>query len=409
MHLDDLPDRLDARLEALRAGGLSGYGEMRLLTALALARLRKGQLSGKPGAAPTEWQYARAAAEQAIAMAQAAADDEALAQATFVHSLTLENLGKLKEGLHSLESMLAPAEAAGSLDLMIVALAHAQYNYQCQGEFDTSRRYIERAAALVGQTGNPRTVAYVAANQGELAYYIGNWDQARAGYEQAEAIASAVDTTMAFSLPKVGLGLLCLAQGQRETAATYLMEPLALAERVHDLQALGIGCGVLAECDLLEGHPKAARARLDPLLEYRWLAEYQQQYVLPQLAWAFCELGDLARAQAIVAESVARARADRHNLFLVDGLRVRAVVAMRQGQWQEAQEALEESICLCRAMPYPSAEAKALLIYGRLEATLGELARARERYEAALTILNRLGERLYAGAAERALQALRET
>jgi transcriptional regulator with XRE-family HTH domain len=57
------------------------------------------------------------------------------------------------------------------------------------------------------------------------------------------------------------------------------------------------------------------------------------------------------------------------------------------------QEALEEAFERIRAMPY--AEAKALWVYGRLEVARGDPAAARERFTAALTICDRLGEGLY--------------
>jgi hypothetical protein len=57
-------------------------------------------------------------------------------------------------------------------------------------------------------------------------------------------------------------------------------------------------------------------------------------------------------------------------------------------------------------MPYPYAEAKALHVYGQLHAAKGEPALAREKYEAALAILTRLGEWLYRSHVERALAKL---
>jgi tetratricopeptide (TPR) repeat protein len=79
----------------------------------------------------------------------------------------------------------------------------------------------------------------------------------------------------------------------------------------------------------------------------------------------------------------------------VDGLRVLAMVRMRQERWEEACALLQESIELCRAMPYPYAEAKALYVYGQLHAARGEPESAAEKYQAALAICDRLGEGLY--------------
>jgi uncharacterized protein HemY len=94
---------------------------------------------------------------------------------------------------------------------------------------------------------------------------------------------------------------------------------------------------------------------------------------------------------------------------LVQALRVSAQIAIRQQHWQEAASALEGIITRCQAMPYPYAEAKALYVYGQLHVARGEPAQARARFEAALAICARLGERLYAEHIERALAALADT
>ena len=90
---------------------------------------------------------------------------------------------------------------------------------------------------------------------------------------------------------------------------------------------------------------------------------------------------------------------------LAAALCVQARLRISQQRWQEAQGALEESLVLCRTMPFPYAEAKALYVYGQLYKAKGEPEEAREQLEAALAILNRLGERLYAERVERTLSS----
>jgi hypothetical protein len=63
-------------------------------------------------------------------------------------------------------------------------------------------------------------------------------------------------------------------------------------------------------------------------------------------------------------------------------------------------------ITLAQAMPYPYAELKALLVYGQLEVTRGDLAAAQERFEQALAICDRLGEGLYRPRIEQDLELI---
>jgi tetratricopeptide (TPR) repeat protein len=147
----------------------------------------------------------------------------------------------------------------------------------------------------------------------------------------------------------------------------------------------------------------AARRRLEPLLA----ADGAGESALPAtLAWALLEQGELEHAMQVVEAAVAVARAGRLRLVLVEALPVLARVTLRAGRLEDAAQAAEAGLALARAMPYPYAEAKALYVYGQLHVAKGVPEQAREQLDAALTILNRLGERLYAAHVEQALAAL---
>ncbi len=153
----------------------------------------------------------------------------------------------------------------------------------------------------------------------------------------------------------------------------------------------------------MEGHAQQVRACLEPLLDRPGQQEREVTELLPLLAQAYLDLDDVGQASALAASSVARATAANLRLVLADALRVQASVALRQRRWQDAVDALERTLSLSRAMPYPYAEARALYVYGLMHQQKGEPEQARERLVAALTILNRLGEQLYAKHVERAL------
>jgi hypothetical protein len=77
----------------------------------------------------------------------------------------------------------------------------------------------------------------------------------------------------------------------------------------------------------------------------------------------------------------------------VDALRVQAMVATRQGRWEDAERILEEGLSLARSMSYPYAEGRLLQVYGEMHEVKGGPEPARERLEAALAIFRRLGAR----------------
>jgi hypothetical protein len=68
----------------------------------------------------------------------------------------------------------------------------------------------------------------------------------------------------------------------------------------------------------------------------------------------------------------------------------------KQECWEEAEQALQEALMLCRGMATPYAEAKILYTAGLVSRKRRESELARQQLEAARSICTRLGERLYA-------------
>ena len=91
---------------------------------------------------------------------------------------------------------------------------------------------------------------------------------------------------------------------------------------------------------------------------------------------------------------------------LVQALRVQALLLSKEERWEEAEQALQEALMLCRRMAAPYAEAKALYTAGLVSHDKRELASTRQRFEAAREICTRLGERLYALRLEQVLAKL---
>jgi tetratricopeptide (TPR) repeat protein len=85
---------------------------------------------------------------------------------------------------------------------------------------------------------------------------------------------------------------------------------------------------------------------------------------------------------------------------------VEARLAAKHEQWQTADEALSAALKLCREIPLPYTEAKTRYAAGLVARQRGVSEQARDHFRAALSILERLGERLYAGVIQQALEQL---
>jgi hypothetical protein len=167
---------------------------------------------------------------------------------------------------------------------------------------------------------------------------------------------------------------------------------------------------VAAYRDLLEGHPEQARARLVPLLAGPDLAStffLQSTPVRVLLAWAHLDLGEMALAAEVAAAATRDARSAHGLPALADTLWMEARVALRQRQWLDAERAVGEGLEVARRLRQPYREARLLHVWGELQRQKGEAAAAREHWEAALAIFQRLGARPQGAEVARALAELK--
>jgi tetratricopeptide (TPR) repeat protein len=346
-----------------------------------------------------------AVAERAAAFARTTRDYKLLGVALERRASLLATLvGHHKEALRVFEEAQAAAERANDLETLSWTLSSPADLYIYRGEFDTAQRNYEAAQEVAKRAGNPLQVAMIPFRCGQIAFYQGHLDRAHQLQQVAVANLRQAGVEQGWE-QAVGLltGLLCLVEGRWEEARLVLEEGVQEAERSGSRLLQQLIAPLRAECDLLEGDAEAARTRLLPLLDPPGREEFYGNAVLPALAWAHLEMGEPASAEQVVAEAIRRMRADDDRLELVDALRVQALVAIQQGRWDAATQALEEGLELARGMPYPYAEGRLLHAYGQMHAEQVEPNQARKRLEEARAIFGRLGARKDA---ERVAQAM---
>jgi tetratricopeptide (TPR) repeat protein/transcriptional regulator with XRE-family HTH domain len=343
------------------------------------------------------------AAEQAVALARLTQDRHVLAQAAFEHGTALLYHGRFSEALVVLEDTIPLAEETGDLWTLCWLLSSASTIYHFRGQWDPDQRCIDRALGLAERLGDPPMITLMTFRSGTIAHMRGAWEEARQHLTRCMQIQEKTQPSWITPYPMFLRGEIELAMGNDEAAMPLLHESIALSQRSGDLSPQRFAQAALAEHDLLAGRPDAARARLEPLLDRPGQQEGQVMSLLPLVAWAHLDVGDEAQAEALVAQATERSGAMGGYFAQVDVLRVRAMLLMRQHQWAEAKATLDESLRLARTMPYPYAEAKTLYVSGLLHIRKGDKEQASGSFKAALGILHRLGERLYASHIERAM------
>jgi predicted ATPase/DNA-binding XRE family transcriptional regulator len=338
------------------------------------------------------YQQALAAAVQAAEVLRQVGDDGLLADVERTRGAALDFLDRQNEARQAYQEACRLAEATGNLDALCNALHMLALQHELRGEFDQVRACAASALDVAQRLGNLVLVAQSLQRLGALAFFDGDWAQAEAYFTRMQILP---ERTYNDGDQLLEVGRLRLAQGEWEQAADYLERCRALAwgigQHANDLVAESL----LAERDILAARPAEAVARVLPLLDYAGReGMLVTTYVLPVLAWAYLELGDTEQAAQVIAEACRQAGARSYRLGLVQSaLRVQALVAMQQEEWDKAQAALEEGLTLARCMPYPYAEARLLQVYGQLHLRRSEPGLARERLQVALAIFRRLGAR----------------
>jgi class 3 adenylate cyclase/tetratricopeptide (TPR) repeat protein len=342
------------------------------------------------------------ASTQAMELAREIGDEQTLVRAMSRRADVLSDVDT-PEGEEALEDVVVRAEVAGDLWSEMRSLIGLALLHDYRGELELASQYYARILSAAQRLGDPTEIAFALALGANPVLYRGLWQEVRTAYEQAEALIRQVPATYRTAYILCCAGWLDLCEGREETAVNHLQEALAVGKRCDDLQIQRLTQSVLAEADLVQGRPAAAaQARIEPLLGRPGEQAYEIFAMLPWLAWAYLEQGNIEQAEATLFEGLGQAP----TVFRIDLLLVQARLCARQGKWSEGKAALEESLTLCRGMPWLWTEAKTLFVYGQISVAQGNPARARNCYEQALAICERLGEGLYRPHIERALAKL---
>jgi transcriptional regulator with XRE-family HTH domain/tetratricopeptide (TPR) repeat protein len=349
------------------------------------------------------------AAQRLERLARELRDDALLFAALQYQYYTALLRGVADTTVTALLDLIPIAERVGDPGMLLEAYNHVAAEYLFRGEFSLSLAYNQRALGHAQRTGSPPHITRMLINRAETGYYSGAWADARADIAQADAIA---EESNQFGITYSSLyrlyarGLLDVAEGHEELARRQLYDVLQAATGSHDLQAQAHSRQLLSELDLLGGRATEVYASLPPLLDQLQVVPYWADATRIYLAWALLAMGRQEEAAHEIETCIAGMRVRTMRLWLVDGLRVRAMLAIQRRQWEAAQADVDEAIALAGAMPYPYAELKALWVYGQLEVARGDPATARDHFMAALAICDRLGEGLYRAHIERDLAAL---
>ncbi|HMQ32620.1 MAG TPA: LuxR C-terminal-related transcriptional regulator, partial [Chloroflexaceae bacterium] len=306
--------------------------------------------------------YVQGRLDDAIPLLQAGLDQEhglgLTGQALMVLGRAYVAAGRYLEGVRLIEARRAQARSqqgqVGELSHSVALCAM----HGLAGSLEALRREAERLSrAIADNQAGDYWVCYAEANLGRAAYERS--DLVTAARHFTAVVERRYQTNAAVTIGAlIGLAVIAALQGAAAVTAGYADEARALAVEIGSPFARNEAAGCAARLALAQGElpaalEAAAEIARDPHLgSSSWYA-----MELPQLSKAAALIasgtaGDLARAEAAIADVLAQVEAQHNTRPHVCALASLALLRQAQGRAKGALEALEGAVAIAAPRGY---------------------------------------------------------
>jgi DNA-binding CsgD family transcriptional regulator len=259
-------------------------------------------------------------------------------------------------------------------------------------DFAAARAFYEPGLERSRAEGDETSVQGTLLRLAEMACWTGDWVEADRLASEGVSLADRVGASTYLGSALFARGLLDAHLGRAEQARAAAQRILGLFSAGGPSAALGewvlgfvdLSLGDAAAADV---HYSNASAHLDALAQreparFRFHPDHVEAVVL---------LGDLERAEALLAALEARAAVFPRPWILATGARCRALVCAARGDLAGALAAAEEALQHHDRLDMPFERARTLVVAGTILRRLKRKRRAREAFEEALVVFERLG------------------
>lgn len=182
--------------------------------------------------------------------------------------------------------------------------------------------------------------------------------------------------------------------GEYETAVTRLQEALALYQQAQHVDGQVTCCCHLAEISIINRQSAASEGWTQQALAL--CPPEQPTYQLMYTLWTMAANGlmalDLPRCLDYAARLLTMAERSGVHFWQAAAHRLLGMAYQRLFRHSDALRHLDAALALCRAMQHPKGEALTWHVYGHVAASLGHYVAARDYYQRALTIVERLND-----------------
>lgn len=268
------------------------------------------------------------------------------------------------------------------------------------GHLAESRPMLDALIAEAMQVGDLRAAALHVYNLAELEMWAGNWAVAIGHADESLLLRQHSDQPVAPLYVKA----MCHASlGRLDEARREAEAGRAEAERTEDVVYLMQHLHVLGFADLSLDEYASAHlhlGRATDLMRPRWNKEFGDCRFVPDEIESVIALGDLERADDLVAWMEEVGQQTGRPWTLATGARCRALLNAARGDLEAAVRPMAQALDAHERLPIPFELGRTLLAKGTIERRRKQRTAARSSLARALSIFEELGAQFWAGKAE---------
>jgi class 3 adenylate cyclase/tetratricopeptide (TPR) repeat protein len=388
----------------------------------------------------SDFDRARAESESALQLARQSGDRRAEGEALVAMGQASLLGHQFDQSLEDSRQAAEIAEALGAPSILTGSLLNEAFVYEVTGRLTDARVKFDRALALSRQTSDVVNQATALVYGAELESWEGHYARATELYDEGIRLGRA-HNILATLEGMFMSGVNFTGQGAYDRALSIFDEGLTLAERVGDenytpryLNSIGwlyMECGNLDRARELNArasvggrnrgdHESFANAELnlgdialltgdlalarefvegvhhlvqDPATS-EWMRWRYSMHLFASLGELTLAQGDLVRARTAADECLERATRTRSRKYIVKGWRLRGEVALVRRHWDDAEHALRQALTVAQSIASPTQLWKTHVTLARLDAGRQRPDQARQEWQAARTVIDRLRDNL---------------
>lgn len=267
------------------------------------------------------------------------------------------------------------------------------------GDFAAAQPMLEVLVAEAMRLGDLQAAAVHRFHLAELAAWAGDWALAIEHSDESLSLRQNIDQP---SAPLYVKAMSHACQGRVAEAIREAQTGLGGAERSDDvvfiMQNLHVlGFVALSTDDYPAAHEHLGRAT--DLLRVRWNREFGDCHFVPDEIESVIALGDLDRAEELIAWMEEVGARTARPWTLATGARCRAQLLAARGDLDGAERAIEAALAAHERLPMPFPLGRTQLLKGTIERRRRQRASASATLANALAIFERLGAPLWAAKA----------